>query len=716
MKLADPGRAAPLLSSVALCPSLPVRLRPRTGRRQMAGALLCLAPLAAAAQPAAPPEMTLPPVVVTAPPVSAPRTVPDNEEAAAALRRMPGNVSLVPAEAFRDRPGVTTIRDMLEFTPGVFAQPKWGEDSRLSIRGSGLARNFHLRGVRLYQDGIPLNQADGSGDFQELDPLAFTRIEVLRGANAFPLGANSLGGAIRFVTPTGRDAPGALLRGEAGSHGFLRGQAAYGVAADAFDVWGSATGLYQDGFRRHSAGRSWRVHGNLGWRWSPDAETRLHLNYSNISQQIPGTVSRAQALRDPRQASPANVLNNFQRNLESFRLGSLTAFRPAEGVLLEFGGSFSRRELDHPVFQYIDNRSEDVALFGRATLEGSMLGLPNRLTAGVNAAIGFTDALRFLNLGGRPGRLTASSLDRARTTDLYVENSLSLLPGLALIAGAQLGEAYRASRDRFLADGDQSGAATYRWVNPRLGMLWEAAPGTQLFANLSWSTEPPTLSDLIPLAPRGGFSRLRAQRAATFEIGSRGERGEIAWEIAFYRAWIRDEIQLFSPAPGQTFALNAGRTLHQGLEAALDWTLRRGLLAEEDRLVLRQAYTFSDFRFDGDPTYGNNELPGAPRHLYRAELRYRHPAGAWAAPHLEWVPQAFYVDNANTLKTNSYAIFGLRTGWDFAGGLSVFLEARNLGNRRYIASASVVPQAVPNQALFEPGFGRSVFAGLQLRF
>jgi iron complex outermembrane receptor protein len=53
------------------------------------------------------------------------------------------------------------------------AQPKWGDDTRLSIRGSGLSRNFHLRGVQLYMDGIPINTADGYGDFQEIDPTAY---------------------------------------------------------------------------------------------------------------------------------------------------------------------------------------------------------------------------------------------------------------------------------------------------------------------------------------------------------------------------------------------------------------------------------------------------------------------------------------------------------------------------------------------------------------
>ncbi|MBP0443251.1 TonB-dependent receptor [Roseomonas sp. SSH11] len=645
-------------------------------------------------------------------------TAPDAAEAAARLRAVPGNVTVVPAAEIRARAGVTTLRDVLEYAPGVFAQPKWGEDSRLSIRGSGLARNNHLRGVLLTQDGIPLNQADGSGDFQELDPLTFGHVEVLRGANAFGLGGATLGGVLNFVTPTGRSDPGAVLRGEAGSYGYRRAQAAYGAASGAWDGWASLSTLGQDGFRRHGQGDSRRFNGNLGWRITDDVETRFYYGYNHIEQRIPGTLTRGQALSDPRRAAPGNLLLDYQRNIESNRLGNRTTWRIAPGAVLEAGLSYAHRELDHPIFQYIDQRTDDVNGFARLTLDGRIGGLRNRLLMAGTLGFGTYDNRRYVNNGGHPGRLTYSSSDRARTNTATLQDTLYILPNLGIVAGLQLGEAYRASRDRFLSDGDGSGSTTYRYANPQIGLLWDIAPDIQSFANLTWATEPPTISDLTPLAARG-FSSLKAQRARTLEIGTRGRRDALEWELAAYRAVIRDEIQLLDPTgTGASQALNLDRSIHQGIEAALSWTVLRGLLSagRADSLTLRQAYSFNDFRFDGAPRYGDNQLPGAPRHLYRAELRYRHPSGLSVAPNIEWVPQGFYADNANTLKTNAYALIGLRAGWDFENGLSVFAEGRNLTDRRYISSASVAPSANASSALFEPGFGRSVYAGLQFRF
>jgi iron complex outermembrane recepter protein len=670
------------------------------------------------------PEVQLPPVVVegqAALPSPTAATVPDNAAREAELRELPGNVTLVPSTQFRDRPAVTTLQQALEYTPGVFAATKWGEDSRLSIRGSGVARNFHLRGVRLYWDGIPTNQADGSGDFQELDPLTAYRIEVLRGANAFTLGANTLGGAINFVSPTGRLAPGAPVRGEAGSWEFARGQLAYGVATEQADGYVTGTALTQQGYRDHSAGRSYRLNANAAVRWGPgeQAETRVFVAGVDVWQQIPGTVTRSQALTDPKAAAPINVANNYLRNIRSLRIGTVTAVRPVEGVRIEVGGSYVDRELDHPIFQVIDQTSGDVNLFVRATLEGSFLGLPSWTVMGGNFPQGSTRSRRYLNNAGSRGALVYAAKEQARTSDAYIQSNLEVLPRLQLVVGVQLGEAWRSVIDELnpAPPRNQSGSGNWQWVNPRFGFLWQVLDQAQIFGNLSWSTEPPTLSDLTPQIPRGGFQNLDAQRAMTLELGTRGREGPIEWEVAVYRAWIKDEIQLFSLGAGTSFALNADRTLHTGVEAGMSWTILRNALAEGDSVALRNAYTFSAFRFDDDPVFGDNQLPGVPRHLLAAELRYTHPSGAWIAPTVNWVPQAFYVDNANTLKTDAYALVGLRGGWNLMEGrLSAFFEARNLANTRYIASANVIPVASPNSPLFEPGFGRAVFAGLQYRF
>ncbi|HYI42834.1 MAG TPA: Plug domain-containing protein, partial [Sphingomicrobium sp.] len=83
----------------------------------------------------------------------------------AEVKGRPGGSDFVTAQEYQDKVAIS-LRDALAFSPGVYSQPRFGQEVRLSIRGSGISRGFHMRGLTLLQDGIPINLADDNGDFQ----------------------------------------------------------------------------------------------------------------------------------------------------------------------------------------------------------------------------------------------------------------------------------------------------------------------------------------------------------------------------------------------------------------------------------------------------------------------------------------------------------------------------------------------------------------------
>ena len=209
------------------------------------------------------------------------------------LNQTAGGTAVVEAENFEAGKAVT-IKDMLDFTPGVFAQSRVNEEARLSIRGSGLSRTFHMRGIRLLQDGIPINLADGGSDFQDIDPLALQHVEVYKGANALQYGAASLGGAINFVTPTGYTTPNSQLRLDAGSHEFARAQFKAGDVLGDWDYFASLSQLRSDGFRQFSGQKNTRLNANAGLKVSPQLETRFYVIHGDMNQELPGNLTKAQ--------------------------------------------------------------------------------------------------------------------------------------------------------------------------------------------------------------------------------------------------------------------------------------------------------------------------------------------------------------------------------------------------------------------------------------
>ena len=196
----------------------------------------------------------------------------------------------------------------------------------------------------------------------------------------------------------------------------------------------------------------------------------------------------------------------------------------------------------HPIFQWLDYQYDDYGVFGRVTDDRRIGEFRNRFIAGVNVHNGRIDNRQFANIRGFKGALLSSSIDRAENTSAYVENSLFVLPNVAVIGGTQFIHATRSRRDRFLSNGDQSGATEFNLWSPRAGLLWDIDPTWQAFANISRSAEIPSFGESSSFpAPVIPFTSIRPQRATTYEIGTRGRRPDLFWELTGYRAEIKDE-------------------------------------------------------------------------------------------------------------------------------------------------------------------------------
>lgn len=677
---------------------------------------LLLAAVAAAASPslahaASPADaVSVETVIVTAAPD--PEDPPVVARARQRLAETPGSVAVVAAETYAER-FAPTLADMLRDAPGVFAEKKWGGDTRLAIRGSGIGNASHNRGVLLAQDGVPFNEADGYGDFQMIDPLLARYAEVYKGGNALRFGGALLGGAINFVTPTGRDAgAGVRLRLDGGAFGTLRAHAELAGQAGDWDGFGAVTGQTSDGSRQQSEGQQQFAALNVGRQFGAEREVRLIVEGGYVHQQIPGALTLAQALADPAAANPANLSGNYQRDMASVRTALETRWRLSAATTLTAGVYGSWKQLDHPIFQVIDQQSRNWGAFVRVAWEGQALGRRADAFWGLSGRLGDLDGKQWVNLAGSHGAQTAQNRQDAQALDLFGESRLFVTDRLALVAGGSYGHAGRDYRSEALpgvaASFDLTAHATYDWFAPRLGFLWQEAGGAQVYGNLTRSVEPPNFSALAPTA--AGFTPLDAQDAWTAEIGARGRQGPLVWDLALYRAELRHELLNYTVnaaqgVPAATF--NAGRTLHQGLELGLDWRLARGLR-------LRQTYAWSDFRFQGDVQYGDGRLPVVPEHLYKAELRYDGPGGWFVAPSVEWAPVGTWVDDANTLKSPAYAVANVNLGWLAPQGLRLFLDIRNLLDRRYVSNVTAITDARRvSTAVFYPGDGRSVFGGVQ---
>ena len=251
------------------------------------------------AQDGSPTKPELPAVTVQSSRDSAAAPMVDGVDAERArLARVPGGTNLVePQQQSR----LATLRDALDYQPGIVIQDFFGgtDQPRLSIRGSGIQSNPVNRGVLLLQDGLPLNEADGSFIIGFLEPRNAALVSARRGANALTPGATTLGGELDFVSLTGAQERG-RVRAETGSYGRQALQAAVGGVGERFDSRISASSDRFDGYRHHSASSRDSVQANLGFQGDGSFENRTYLSWTDLSFQIPSVVPKDRIASNPR--------------------------------------------------------------------------------------------------------------------------------------------------------------------------------------------------------------------------------------------------------------------------------------------------------------------------------------------------------------------------------------------------------------------------------
>lgn len=207
---------------------------------------------------------------------------------------------------------------------------------------------------------------------------------------------------------------------------------------------------------------------------------------------------------------------------------------------------------------------------------------------------------------------------------------------------------------------------------------------------------------------------VQAQRGKTFELGTRGDRqqqwGRLAWDDSVYHAIIRNELLALNGANGLSLGTtNAGKTMHQGIEVGAEAIVGHAW-------TLRASYMLNDFRFRDDAVYGNNRLAGVPRQVAVGEVLYKLDNGIYFGPNVK-LASATYIDHANTLEGSGYGVVGFKLGQQVSKQLLWFIDCRNLADKVYAGTTGVTADTGGTDGrYFFPGDGRSVYAGVELKY
>jgi iron complex outermembrane receptor protein len=663
------------------------------------------------------------------------------ESIRAAQAQVPGSVYAVDGQSLRER-AVNNLADALRYVPGVMARSNaGGDDMVLSIRGSNLnSLSYDNSGVALFQDGLPVTTADDNNHNRMLDPLMARDVIVANGINALTYGASDLGGAIDFISRTARNTDPREVFLSGGSHGQSEAGLSAGGISGAFDGMVTLGGKHFDGYRGHSQQNRDSLYANGGWQPSDDFGLRVFATHIDNRQQLPGALTRAQFDADPWQAEPSYAAGNHQLNVRTDRLAAKGTWNIDDASQLEFGASYERQRLFHPIVDvYVPAGSDpDAPLLDIFSLlvntdqrtSGGMLRYHlhagrHDLLAGLDVASTRDRGGNYANDAGHRGELQDRVDKLARSTRVFAMDRWQFAHDWRLVYGAQ-GVSTRLD-DRQI-DGVNDGNLQPRnqknrfsSFNPRVGVIHALTPDSEAYASVGRLYQSPSNFDLDNARQElGPHANLEAMHGTAYEAGLRGTRAASAagprwhWKMSAYYERIHNEIfSVDDPnAPGISLTSNLPRTIHAGIEALLRASVPLG--SGSRRIEPLVSFTWNDFHFGRDPAYASNRLPSAPRYAVHAEVMVREAGGFYAGPTFDAVG-ARYADFANTWRVGGYALAGLRAGFRH-GRWEWFAEIENLFDRRYPVTVAALNRAGADAALLNPGAPRSVYAGVRWHY
>jgi len=255
-------------------------------------------------------------------------------------------------------------------------------------------------------------------------------------------------------------------------------------------------------------------------------------------------------------------------------------------------------------------------------------------------------------------------------------------------------------------------------LSPKLGATYAFSPTLNSFASYRHGFRVPSASQLFRQGKSTNTVGLDAIKVDSYEVGLRGQvNSDIRYEASVYYMTKDDDILAFKETDGSRTTMNAGQTLHRGIELGLGADLT-------DNVDLGVSYSYAkhsyeDWKPNTTTDFSGNEMESAPRQIVNTRLNYRPAMLNGGRGELEWVRLGnYWMDQANTHQYSGHDLLNVRVNYLFSKKLEVYGRVTNLTDKRYATAASFKPAAFGNPDKFEfaPGQPRTFFLGMNYTF
>lgn len=613
------------------------------------------------------------------------------------LLRTTGAYGLVDSTTLSQQQG-TTLLPALNTIAGVRMEERSPGSYRLSIRGSLLRSPFGIRNVKVYLDEFPLTDAGGNTYLNGLDAESFSSVRLLKGPQSGVYGANS--GGVAIFNPLVLTSDSTLLKAQlqGGSFGLFKEHITLGKQYKNYQF--SLVQAYQrsDGYREHSAMDRKYIQLFQQLNYSPSAQLKALVFYSDLHYDTPGGLTAAQFAANPAGARPATavapgaVAQQAGIYAETIYAGISNTWRISERF--RHVASFFRSYTDfkNPFITNYEHRKE--LTYGlRTYLEYEQKGgvADWRLNVGLESSRTNTDFNNYDNAQGTPAAIQAADQLNAGANFAFAHLNIEMGRLLAELSASVNLYRYKYESLQPVAVAKQTNQFDAQLM-PRLALSYRLHPALALYGSVSKGYSPPTLAEVrasdqiinVDLQPEYGWNY---ETGVKFQSLNR----RVLLDLTGFYYRLSDAIVRRVNESDTEYYINAGGTRQWGLETAFTAILIPQQSGGFVRgLTLRNAVTLSRFKFnsyvDAANDYSGNNLTGVPKRSVVSNAELQFPQQTYLFLQHNYT-SAIPLNDANTVYANSYHLVqakaGIRNVRVGKQHLELFAGVDNLLNKTY---------------------------------
>ena len=520
----------------------------------------------------------------------------------------PAPVNLITPQQLETGSAFTPV-EALNQVPGVLMHHGTINTNRLTIRGIGSRTPYATNKIKAYFGEIPLTSGDGETTLEDLENRAIKRVEIIKGPSSSLFGAG-LGGVILFHPKTVRK-DFVQNRTTVASFGTVKNSLTAGISHNKLNIFALGSFLKSDGYRENNTTNRANILLNSGYKISEDLDLQVLLKATKMKAFIPSSLDETTFNENPQQAA-ANwkgaegyedyltgqfgvSLNYYTSQIDKYSFAAFGSFRNADEL--------------RP-FNTLDEASNYIGWRGYIQKNAAAGNTEFTVTSGLEF---FRERYNWATLTNETRELLSDNSEKRSYENLFLQMETNFNEVLFVSAGINGNLTRFDYTDQFTENGDQSGTHSYKPViSPRLGLNLQIEPGTFIFGNVSHGFSTPSFEET--LLPEGEINAdIKPETGWNTEAGIRTLiANRLQATASYYRIYIRNLLVARRTGQDAYIGVNAGRSLHPGLETELKWIVFTP--GTFPALVLSGNATIANYHFqefiDNETDYSGNNLPG----------------------------------------------------------------------------------------------------------